>query len=80
MPFGPIAVVGRACVLPGALHPSALWEAVAEGRDLVGPVPDGRWGVDAGDALCAPEAPSADRTPRTFPLSGLGAAPDFRIE
>ncbi len=62
MPFGPIAVVGRACVLPGALDPSALWEAVAEGRDLVGPVPDGRWGVDPGDALCAPEAPLADRT------------------
>lgn len=62
MPFGPIAVVGRACVLPGALTPAALWEAVAEGRDLVGPVPDGRWGVDRGDVLCAPEAPEADRT------------------
>ncbi len=62
MPFGPIAVVGRACVLPGALDPSALWKAVAEGRDLVGPVPDGRWGVDPEEVLCSPASPSADRT------------------
>lgn len=62
MPFGPIAVVGRACVLPGALTPAALWEAVAEGRDLVGPVPDGRWGVDREQVLSTPEAAEADRT------------------
>jgi acyl transferase domain-containing protein/3-hydroxymyristoyl/3-hydroxydecanoyl-(acyl carrier protein) dehydratase/1-acyl-sn-glycerol-3-phosphate acyltransferase len=61
MPFS-IAVVGRACVLPGALTPAALWEAVAEGRDLVGQVPDGRWGVDPGEVLCGPDAPEADRT------------------
>jgi acyl transferase domain-containing protein/3-hydroxymyristoyl/3-hydroxydecanoyl-(acyl carrier protein) dehydratase len=30
----PIAIVGRACVLPGALSPQALWQAVVEGRDL----------------------------------------------
>ncbi|MBP8298661.1 MAG: hypothetical protein KAX84_21325, partial [Burkholderiales bacterium] len=29
-----IAIVGRACVLPGALSPEALWQAVVEGRDL----------------------------------------------
>ncbi|MCG8442965.1 MAG: polyketide synthase, partial [Caulobacterales bacterium] len=40
MAFEPIAIVGRACVLPGALSPDALWRAVAEGRDLVtGPPP-----------------------------------------
>ena len=26
--FPPIAIVGRACVLPGALSPGALWERV----------------------------------------------------
>jgi acyl transferase domain-containing protein/3-hydroxymyristoyl/3-hydroxydecanoyl-(acyl carrier protein) dehydratase len=30
----PIAIVGRACVLPGALSPEALWQAVVDGRDL----------------------------------------------
>ncbi|MCG5052706.1 MAG: hypothetical protein KA712_07075 [Myxococcales bacterium] len=28
----PIAIVGRACVLPGALSPEELWTLVAEGR------------------------------------------------
>ncbi|MBK9655584.1 MAG: hypothetical protein IPO66_08935 [Rhodanobacteraceae bacterium] len=39
-----IAIVGRACVLPGALSPEALWQAVVEGRDLttsVDPAPVG---------------------------------------
>ena len=29
MEFSPIAIVGRACLLPGAHSPEALWEAVA---------------------------------------------------
>jgi acyl transferase domain-containing protein/3-hydroxymyristoyl/3-hydroxydecanoyl-(acyl carrier protein) dehydratase len=44
--FEPIAIVGQACVLPGALTPVALWDAVREGRDLLTRVPEGRWGVD----------------------------------
>jgi acyl transferase domain-containing protein/3-hydroxymyristoyl/3-hydroxydecanoyl-(acyl carrier protein) dehydratase/1-acyl-sn-glycerol-3-phosphate acyltransferase len=62
MPFAPIAIVGRACVLPGALDPAALWEAVAAGRDLIGRVPEGRWRLDHDDAVAAPGAPAADRT------------------
>ena len=45
MSFAPIAIVGRACVLPGALDPAALWQAVHAGRDLVSTAPAGRWRV-----------------------------------
>ncbi|MEM6704634.1 MAG: beta-ketoacyl synthase N-terminal-like domain-containing protein, partial [Acidobacteriota bacterium] len=49
--FEPIAIVGRACTLPGALSPSELWQNVLEGRDLLGPVPEGRWRVDTARVL-----------------------------
>jgi acyl transferase domain-containing protein/3-hydroxymyristoyl/3-hydroxydecanoyl-(acyl carrier protein) dehydratase len=58
----PIAIVGRACVLPGALSPEALWEAVREGRDLLATVPDGRWRLPKAQAMCAPDAPAVDRS------------------
>ena len=45
--FEPIAIVGRSCVLPGALTPEALFEAVRHGQVLIGPAPDGAWGLDA---------------------------------
>ena len=45
MRFSPIAIVGRACVLPRVLSPEALWEAAREGRDLLSSAPEGRWGV-----------------------------------
>ena len=60
MPFAPIAIVGRSCVLPGALDPSALWNLVAAGRDLVGPAPVGRWGLDRDQVLCAPGGTAPD--------------------
>lgn len=60
--FEPIAIVGRACVLPGALSPAALWDAVVNGRDLVTRVPADRWRLAPEHALCAPEAPRQDRT------------------
>jgi acyl transferase domain-containing protein len=46
MAFEPIAIVGRGCVLPGALTPDALWEAVRDGRDLVTAASEGYWGTD----------------------------------
>ena len=58
--FEPIAIVGRSCVLPGALSPEALWDAVVSGRDLVSSAPAGRWGTLAVHAQGTPEA-SADR-------------------
>src|SRR5690606_39743459 len=60
MAFDPIAIVGQACVLPGALSPEALWQAVVEGRDLIAPADPGRWGLDRSRAL----ATGADTTDR----------------
>ncbi|MFL6127096.1 beta-ketoacyl synthase N-terminal-like domain-containing protein, partial [Actinophytocola sp.] len=39
--FDPIAVVGRGCVLPGALNPAALWDNIVAKRVSLGPVPEG---------------------------------------
>jgi len=60
--FTPIAIVGRACVLPGALSPSQLWDLVANGRDAITQVPSGRWQRDPAQALCAPDQPDPDRS------------------
>jgi acyl transferase domain-containing protein/3-hydroxymyristoyl/3-hydroxydecanoyl-(acyl carrier protein) dehydratase len=59
----PIAVLGRGCVLPGALTPDALWQAVAAGRNLTSDPPEGRWGVPVADLLAHPgDASLADKT------------------
>lgn len=60
MPLVPVAIVGRACVLPGALSPEALWQAVSDGRDLLSTTPTGRWRLPANAALCTPAAPQPD--------------------
>jgi acyl transferase domain-containing protein/3-hydroxymyristoyl/3-hydroxydecanoyl-(acyl carrier protein) dehydratase len=60
--FAPIAIVGRACVLPGALSPGALWQALAEGRDLLSRVPEGRWGLPAERVLGAAARRDPDRS------------------
>ncbi|MFD3919347.1 type I polyketide synthase, partial [Streptomyces sp. NPDC058595] len=39
----PVAVVGMACRLPGAGGPDDFWTLLREGRDAVGPAPEGRW-------------------------------------
>ena len=65
MEFSPIAIVGRACLLPGAHTPEALWEAVAQGRDLTSSVPPDRWRVPVKDILGTPpelsQAPAEDQ-------------------
>ena len=43
--FEPIAIVGRGCVLPGALTPDALWQAVLNEENLITDAPPGKWGV-----------------------------------
>ncbi|MEU0302625.1 beta-ketoacyl synthase N-terminal-like domain-containing protein [Streptomyces sp. NPDC006175] len=43
MDFEPIAVVGRGCVLPGALDPDTFWENIAAGRATVSAAPADRW-------------------------------------
>ncbi len=60
--FPPIAIIGRACLLPGAASPEELWDAVATGTDLVTSVPDGRWGIAPDDVMCAGVEDSLDRT------------------
>ena len=45
--FEPIAIVGRACVLPGALNPAALFDAVRNARILIDEAPSGAWGLDS---------------------------------
>ena len=59
--FAPIAIVGRACLLPGAPTPEALWEAVSNGRDLIGHAPPGRWRLSHRHAMGTPAA-AEDRT------------------
>ncbi len=44
--YEPIAIVGRAVVLPGAVSPQALWAMVRDRQRVVEPVPFGRFGVD----------------------------------
>ncbi len=61
-PFGPIAIIGRACLLPGASSPEELWQAVVEGRDLITEVPSDRWGLAAEHVMCEGPADSVDRT------------------
>lgn len=58
MSFEPIAVVGRGCVLPGALDPDSFWENVLAGRTSLTHVPEGRWGVAHGRVM----GDCADRT------------------
>ncbi|MEU1346728.1 beta-ketoacyl synthase N-terminal-like domain-containing protein [Streptomyces sp. NPDC005795] len=43
MDFEPIAVVGRGCVLPGALDPDTFWENIVAGRTSLSAAPAGRW-------------------------------------
>lgn len=42
----PIAIIGASCRLPGGISGlDELWTALSEGRDLIGPMPDGRLDV-----------------------------------
>jgi acyl transferase domain-containing protein len=59
--FSPIAIVGRATVLPGALSPEALWTLVSEGQDQVRSVPAERWRTDPKDLLCTPDQSATNR-------------------
>ncbi|HKQ31535.1 MAG TPA: beta-ketoacyl synthase N-terminal-like domain-containing protein, partial [Burkholderiales bacterium] len=41
--FSPVAIVGQACLLPGASSPDQLWRLIAERRSAIVPAPAGRW-------------------------------------
>lgn len=59
--FAPIAIVGRACLLPGAHSPQALWSNVRSGTTSVSEAPSGRWGVDAQRIRCSADDPQPDQ-------------------
>lgn len=59
MTFEPIAIVGRACLLPGASSPDELFRNVVEARDLVTSAPEGRWGID-GPRILTPDPKQSD--------------------
>ncbi len=44
----PIAVIGLGCRVPGGADDAeSFWQLLSEGRDATGPIPAGRWDVDA---------------------------------
>ncbi len=51
--FVPVAIVGRACLLPGAASPRELASLVFEGRDATSSVARGRWRI-AHERVVAP--------------------------
>ncbi len=57
--FHPIAIVGRGCVLPGALTPDELWQAVSRGEDHVTTVLPGAWPAPAETYLAPPGTAAA---------------------
>lgn len=59
--FAAIAIVGRACVLPGALSPEALWAAILDQADLTRTVPVSDWRMPEGSVLLTPGASDPDR-------------------
>ncbi len=62
MRFEPIAIIGRSCILPGALDPESLWEAVLEGRDLLSTVPEGYWQLRPESVRVSSPSAAQDRT------------------
>jgi acyl transferase domain-containing protein len=44
--FEPVAIVGQACLLPGAHSPEELWSLVLEGRVAISHLPATRWRAD----------------------------------
>jgi acyl transferase domain-containing protein len=79
MGFEPIAIVGRACLLPGTNTPEGLWTLVRERRVELGPTPDGRWGVDWDQIRCSPEAKGRDQWDRAWSNQGGYVRPEHDV-
>lgn len=62
MPFEPIAIVGRGCVLPDALTPGAFWDNILAGQHSISAVPEDRWRLHRSWALGPAGTAAADRT------------------
>ncbi|MFD7863574.1 beta-ketoacyl synthase N-terminal-like domain-containing protein [Streptomyces sp. NPDC059783] len=86
MDFEPIAVVGRGCVLPGALDPDTFWDNIAAGRSGLSAAPEGRWRVprrwvtgtvdDALDRTWSDVAGYVKRFDSVFDPEGFRIAPE----
>ncbi|MFV1957972.1 MAG: beta-ketoacyl synthase N-terminal-like domain-containing protein, partial [Planctomycetota bacterium] len=50
---GDVAVIGMACVFPGAPDLGAYWRNLSRGRDAIGPLPEDRWPGHRGTSLPA---------------------------
>lgn len=63
--FRPIAIVGQACLLPGARSPAELWSAVLGQRDLLSHATAATWQVNDPARLMRRDAsaPPAERIP-----------------
>lgn len=62
MPFSPIAIVGRACVLPKANSVEEFWERVKNGENMLSQVDPERWRVAQEHILAKDSDKSADKT------------------
>lgn len=62
MPFAPIAIVGRACRLPGAESPEALFALVRRKGVAIEDAPEGRWRVPPHHVLTDDPSDAVDRT------------------
>lgn len=54
-----IAIVGRGCILPGALNPAELWARIIRQDDLTGPSTEAKWGLAPSTVCADPIEPSA---------------------
>ncbi|MEU4244075.1 beta-ketoacyl synthase N-terminal-like domain-containing protein [Actinoplanes sp. NPDC026619] len=72
--FEPIAIVGRGCVLPGALSPEQFWDNIADGRiDLATPRPD-EWRMPPGSLRTGVMAGLVRGFDEVFDPAGFAAA------
>ncbi len=62
MNFEPIAITGRACLLPGAHDPAALFRVAAESRCVIRDAPEGRWRVPDAHVVTSDPARATDHT------------------
>lgn len=58
--FEPIAIIGRACLLPGALTPAQLWEVVLARLNCITPVTTADWRLDPKSVLATSKEKLAD--------------------
>jgi 3-oxoacyl-(acyl-carrier-protein) synthase/3-hydroxymyristoyl/3-hydroxydecanoyl-(acyl carrier protein) dehydratase/1-acyl-sn-glycerol-3-phosphate acyltransferase len=79
--FEPIAIIGRACLLPGANDPSALWQTVHDRCDRVSSAPADRWGLAPRDVMGhGPDRTWSDRGGYVRGFEGIFDPKGFAID